>query len=188
MKLTNEELLHSLKILPLSNDIWEKFDISLFSDSTVQEYDRVKKVINHHVSQGFGGIYIIAKEDKILYIGESEKSIRNRLRRHIAKIYIRTDPRSLFFKLPEHQGNLTIYFWALPLNLLDKRRIIEDLLTNALEPEHKKWEVKNEIKDLTQLFTQNSESLESRKNQSLLDMHNQNKDSKLTSLNKSSMV
>jgi predicted GIY-YIG superfamily endonuclease len=58
-----------------------------------------------------GGVYIIAKQEKILYIGESEKDIRKRINRHMEKIKIRKDRCAEFIKLEHHHGQLTIYSW-----------------------------------------------------------------------------
>ncbi|WP_269433527.1 GIY-YIG nuclease family protein [Bacillus sp. FJAT-29937] len=117
-----------------------------------QQYKFVKETIQENVPKGNGGLYIILREGKVLYIGESEKNIHNRLRRHIDKIYKRTDKRSDFFKLAEHQGKLSIYFWVLSPSLIGFRKAIEDLLTNALEPEYKKWDLKNKMILLDNLF------------------------------------
>jgi len=150
MKDTIEKLLNQLGILPITNPIWTKFDVCLFSNdiSTEKQYKDVKKRIRENVPKGTSGVYIIAKDEKALYIGESEKNIHTRLRRHIDKIYIRTDSRSNFFKQKEHQGQLSIYYWSLPPDLISIRKEIEDLLTNALEPEYKKWDLKNKMKDV----------------------------------------
>lgn len=145
-----EKWLYQSEILPITNPNWTKFHLCLFTKdkSSEQEYKDVKKTIRKYVPKGTSGVYIIAKDDKILYIGESDKNIHTRLRRHIDKIYIRTDSRSDFFKLEGHQGNLTIYYWSLPPELIAKRKAIEDLLTNVLEPEYKKWDLINKMNDL----------------------------------------
>jgi hypothetical protein len=95
-----------------------------------------------------GGVYIIAKQEKILYIGESEKDIRNRIIRHMEKIKIRKDRRADFFKLEHHHGQLTIYLMALPRESIDVRFSIEDILTKLLDPEYKRWLLLKRIKDL----------------------------------------
>lgn len=149
---TVQDLLHNLQILPISNSNWHKFDVHLQSDSTKQQYIDTKKKINSFVPKGTCGIYIIAKNEKILYIGESENNIHNRLSRHMDKIYTRTDSRADFFKLKEHQGDLSIYYRPLPLNLMNERKSIEELLTLALEPEYKKWNVQVNMDHLVELF------------------------------------
>ena len=97
-----EEVLNTFQILPISNNNWGNFDVCLYSESSNQEYLNVKKKIRECVPKGTIGIYIIVKDKKVLYIGESGKDIHTRLRRHIDKIYVRTDNRSTFFKLDEH--------------------------------------------------------------------------------------
>lgn len=154
MKDVIEEQLYRLKILPLSNIKWKKFDLCLYSDSSNQEYLNAKKKIRECVPKGTSGVYILTNKEKVLYIGESEKNIHSRLRRHIDKIYVRTDSRSDFFKLKEHQGLLSIYYWSFPPNLVDKRKNIEALLTNALEPEYKKWDLKNQMDRLETAFSE----------------------------------
>lgn len=119
MKDVIEEQLYRLEILPLSNIKWKKFDLCLYSDSSNQEYLHAKKKIRECVPKGTSGVYILTNKEKVLYIGESEKNIHSRLRRHIDKIYVRTDSRSDFFKVKEHQGFLSIYYWPLPPNLVD---------------------------------------------------------------------
>ncbi len=152
MKESIEELLTTLQILPISNPIWKKFEVTLYSNSTLQQFQSVKEIIRDNVSEGIGGLYIIAKNNKILYVGESEERIRYRLRRHMEKIFSRTDSRSDFFKLGQYQGKLTIFFMQLPSNLINQRKAIEDLLTNALEPEYKRWDFKNKMLYLEKLF------------------------------------
>jgi hypothetical protein len=164
IKNTIKELLNKLQILPISNDNWEKFDVCLYSNSINQEYLNVKKKISECVPKGISGVYIIAKDEKILYIGESEKDIQARLIRHINKIYIRTDRRADFFKLEEHQGDLSIYYWPLPTTLINKRKAVEDLLTHALEPEYKKWDLKNKMDGIKKLFSKNDHLIQNENN------------------------
>ncbi|MFB9759251.1 GIY-YIG nuclease family protein [Ectobacillus funiculus] len=167
MKEAIEELLYTLQILPISNSRWQKFDVCLHSYSINQEYINVKKKIHDCVPKGTSGVYVITKNKKVLYIGESEKNIHTRLKRHMDKIYSRTDSRSEFFKLEEHQGHLSIYYWALPSNLIDKRKDIEDLLTNVLEPEYKKWGLKNKMDLLEKLFREDNDLIQNTDNKHL---------------------
>lgn len=194
MKGAIEELLYTSQILPISNTKWQKFDVCLYPHSTKQEYVDVKKKIRDCVPKETSGVYIITKNKKLLYIGESEKNIHIRLIRHMDKIYIRTDSRSDFFKLEEHQGHLSIYYWALPSNLIDKRKAIEDLLTNALEPEYKKWDLKNKMDLLEKLFRENNDLIQNKGNKHLgdsvdSDSYNElNKDDMLDKLEQHSLV
>ncbi len=139
IKETIERFLTELNILPFPNSLWKSFDICLRFNSSKQQYIEVKRAIREKVVKKTGGLYIIARSKKILYIGESEESIQRRLIRHIDKMFTRTDSRSDFFKLEQHQGLLSIYYLPLPPELIEMRRAFEDLLTNVLEPEYKKW-------------------------------------------------
>jgi hypothetical protein len=170
MKETIEEILYKLQILPMGNNNWKKFDICLYSDSPIEEYRKAKGKIHDCVPKGTGGVYIIAKDEKVLYIGESKQNILRRLKRHIDKIYIRTDNRSDFFKLEEHQGHLSIYYWPLPPSLIDKRKAIEDLLTNALEPEYKKWDLKNKIDDLEKSLREDDKFIRNKENKHQVEL------------------
>jgi hypothetical protein len=170
MKDTIEELLKALHILPISNYKWSKFDVSLYSDSSNEEYLSVKKKIREYVPKKTSGIYIITKGEKVLYIGESEKNIHTRLKSHMDKIYIRTDNRADFFKLEEHQGDLSIYYWSLPSNLINKRRTIEELLTHALEPEYKKWDLKNKMNDIEKLFSEDNHLIQNENNNHFVEL------------------
>lgn len=168
MKKSIESLLSNLQILSISNAQWQKFDICLYSHSINSEYSDVKKKIKDFVPKEIGGIYLITKNDRTLYIGESFKNIRTRLNRHIDKIYIRNDSRSNFFKLKEYQGHLSIYFWALPPHLLVQRHTIEELLTIVLEPEYKKWILKNKMIELEKAFQEGTISTQAMKQEKLL--------------------
>jgi hypothetical protein len=106
--------------------------------SSTQKVAEVKDVIRKSIGNNIGGIYIILKKDTILYIGESEESIRVRIMRHIDKVYRRTDSRSMFFKEEQHQGLLTICFLPLGNEHIGLRKSIEEMLTILLEPEYKK--------------------------------------------------
>ncbi|WP_066309653.1 hypothetical protein [Bacillus sp. FJAT-29814] len=143
-----ETVLTKLEILPISNPNWKMFSITLNSSSPEQEYKDAKGKIIDTVGKGVGGIYMITRENTMLYIGESKRNIHNRLVRHINKIYIRKDHRSDFFKQQHHQGQLTIYYYPLPERLLENRKVIEEMLTLVLEPEYKKWELQNKMKGL----------------------------------------
>jgi len=165
--------LHQLNILPLTNQIWTKFKICLFTKdkSTDQQYMYAKQRIREFIPKGTNGIYIIAKDKKVLYIGESEKNIHTRLGRHIDKIYWRTDSRADFFKLEGHQGELTIYYWSLPTELINKRKVIEELLTNALEPEYNKCLLQNKLFDLAKsLEEENQIKIEKESNNDLVEL------------------
>lgn len=150
MRGTIESKLSKLGILPVSSSRWKHFDIILSSDSTVDQYKEVKRTILEAVGKGMGGVYIIKKQEKVLYIGESAKNIHRRLIRHIDKVYKRTDSRADFFKLEEHQGHLSIYYLALCPAQIGKRKAIEDLLTIVLEPEYKRWDTENKLWSLTE--------------------------------------
>ncbi|WP_462410361.1 hypothetical protein [Neobacillus sp. Marseille-QA0830] len=143
-----EKVLTELEIHPITNHNWKTFNIVLNTKSSRQQSAEVKRKIREEVGKGVGGIYMVAKQKTILYIGESRRNIANRLIRHMNKIDIRTDYRSDFFKIREHQGKLTIYFFPLPSNLIESRKVIEELLTIFLEPEYKKWEMKRKVLDL----------------------------------------
>ncbi|MEH7248074.1 hypothetical protein V7114_14960 [Neobacillus niacini] len=136
-----KNLLHKYHILPITNARWTSFEVNLSPTSTKQEVSDVKKKIRERISKGIGGVYIIAKEEDILYIGESEHRIRYRIMRHMDKITNPTDSGSKFFKLEQHHGLLTVWFMPLPKELIRMRRTIEDMLTILLEPEYKKWEL-----------------------------------------------
>lgn len=142
--------LTELEILPITNPSWTKFDICIYPKeiSNENEYKEVKKTIRENVPKGTSGVYLINKAEKVLYIGESKNYIHSRIRRHIDKIYIRNDSRSEFFKLTEHQGNLSIYYLELPIELISKRKVIESLLTIALKPEYQNWELKKKMKEI----------------------------------------
>lgn len=168
MKKSIESLLSNFQILPIFNDQWRKFDICLYSSSLHSEYSDVKKKIRDFVPKEIGGIYLITKNDKTLYVGESSKNIRKRLNRHIDKIYIRNDSRSNFFKLKEHQGYLSIYYWALPPHLIAQRHTIEELLTIVLEPEYTKWILKNKMIELEKAFQEDVNSTQAKKQEKLL--------------------
>jgi len=146
------EQLISWRLMPISVPSWNHFEINLTNCSTNDEYTQAKKIIRENVSKGKGGLYILEKGDTVLYIGESKSNIQNRLIRHINKIYLRKDSRSDFFKLPEHIGDLTIYFYVLPPGLLKQRKFIESLLTTALEPEYINWEFMNKFMRLKECF------------------------------------
>lgn len=81
-----KDLLHKYQILPITNDRWTKFEVNLNPASTKQEVSVMKKKIREGIHKGIGGVYIIAKEEVILYIGESEQRIRSRIIRHMDKI------------------------------------------------------------------------------------------------------
>jgi hypothetical protein len=147
-KIEIEELLYNLQIIPITNSSWKRFDIELRTASSTQEVAEVKEVIRKSIGDNIGGIYIILKKDTILYIGESEESIRVRIMRHIDKVYRRTNRRSMFFKEEQHQGLLTICFLPLRNELIGLRKSIEEMLIILLEPEYKKWELRNKIKEL----------------------------------------
>ena len=147
-----KDLLHKYHILPITDERWTKFGVNLNPASTKQEVSIMKKKIRERIPKGIGGVYIIAKEEVILYIGESEHRIRYRIIRHMDKIKIRTDRRSKFFKLEKHHGLLTVWFMPLPKELIGMRRTIEDLLTMVLEPEYKKWELRKKIIELENTF------------------------------------
>lgn len=168
MKKSIESLLSNLQILPISNAQWRKFDICLYSSSIYSEYSDVKRKIRDFVPKEIGGIYLIKKNDKTLYVGVSSKNISKRLNRHIDKIYIRNDSRSDFFKLKEYQGYLSIYYWAFPPYLIEQRHTIEELLTILLEPEYKKWLLKNKMIELEKAFQEDSNSTQTKKQDKLL--------------------
>jgi predicted GIY-YIG superfamily endonuclease len=153
MKEEIRDLLHTYHILPITNERWTEFEVNLSTTSTEQEVSEAKKKIRERISEGIGGVYIISKEEAILYIGESKHGIRRRIMRHMDKITIRTDRRSEFFKLEQHQGFLTVRFMPLPKEQIRMRRAIEEMLTMLLEPEYKKWELRNKIIELESTFT-----------------------------------
>lgn len=147
-----ETLLHQLHLLPYTNSLWKKMSITLYTKFTREQYTEVKKKIRQSIPKGTGGIYIIAKEDKVLYIGESRSRIVNRLLRHMDKIHWRKDSRADFFKLQEHQGELTLYYRPLEGEWLLKRKIIEELLTIVLKPAYIEYLCEKRISDIRLLL------------------------------------
>lgn len=125
-------------ILPITNENWLEININLSVESTRTEYLNARKEISNKIATKMTGVYIILKEDRILYIGESQ-NLSKRMLKHIAKIYVRTDERSEFFKLEKNQGQLSIRYLLLESKEVPKRQDIENVLTRVLEPEYEKW-------------------------------------------------
>ncbi|MFC4402930.1 GIY-YIG nuclease family protein [Gracilibacillus xinjiangensis] len=159
MKEEIKDLLYSHHILPVSNQNWKNIDIYLCENSTNNEYLSAKRRIQEKIPKRASGIYIISNEEMVLYIGESKCNIRARLERHLDKIFIRQDRRADFFKVEEHQGRLSIYYWSLPQHLIVYRKIIEELMILALEPEYVKWNIQNKMVEIHEALRKNKYSI-----------------------------
>ncbi|NJP36040.1 GIY-YIG nuclease family protein [Alkalicoccus luteus] len=134
-------------LLPTSNKNWVEVYIVLFSTSPLNEYMELKKRILHELQPKKSGIYVILKDERVLYIGES-KDIGKRLLRHLAKIYVRKDGRAEFFKQTENQGKLSIRYLSLNSTEVSIRLSIENILTYILEPEYELWKTQKSMQNV----------------------------------------
>lgn len=132
-----QKQLIELGLLPLNNGVWKSFDVTLYSNSTYDEYLQVLKVIRNNVIADLGGVFIIKLKDEILFVGSSKDNLRYRVIRQMEKIHTRDDKRADFFKKEENQGNLTIYFSS------EDGDSIKKLLKCVLQPKYDKWLLEN---------------------------------------------
>lgn len=141
-----------LKLLPIQEGHWKKVDFCLYSDSTREKYDEAKRKIRIHVPDKTKGIYVLMKDTKVLYIGESGSSIQRRMIRHIDKIYSRKDERSLFFKQCQHQGDLSYYHFELSSLPSVHRKLIEESMNIVIKPSYLTWTSRFKLQQLNKLL------------------------------------
>ena len=148
--------LTELKLLPIGEGRWKKVDFCIYSDSTKEQFDEARRKILDYVPHSTKGIYVLIKGEEVLYIGESGSSIQKRMMRHIDKIYSRTDERSTFFKQPQNQGDLTYYYFELPLVSSTYRKLIEESMNIVVKPTYLDWTLHIKSQRLQEILSSNT--------------------------------